>query len=190
MRILIILSATQVSITPAINRFLFFSFGPLLISTTVGLYYLLLLKGTKISLQLGTLFLILSGVCHTIMATMQGSIVAFMKGYISGAGSASQKDMLKTVYKSVFSTQAGVDMAFDIFISIGVIMIAFSMWNHIYFGKTVSILGILFATTGLLFNLIAFPENAGNIGLIDPSPLFGVWFLIIAIQMALAIKKV
>ncbi len=181
--------ATQVSITPAVNRILFFSFGPLLIITTVGLYKLLLTKGNKISIQLGTLFLILSGVCHTIMATMQGSISAFMKGYISSTNSDSQKELLKSIYKSVFSTQAGVDMAFDIFISIGVILIAFSMWNHLHFGKIVSVLGILFAFTGLLFNLIAFPENAGNIGLIDPSPLFGIWFLIVTIQMAMALKK-
>jgi hypothetical protein len=182
--------ATQVSISPTINRLLFFSFGPLLITTTIGLYKLLSTKDDLISIQLGTVFLILSGVCHTIMATMQGSISTFMKGYISNADNESQKELLMTIYKSVFSTQAGVDMTFDIFISLGVIMLAYSMWNNIHFGKIVSIMGILFAGTGLLFNLIAFPENAGNIGLIDPSPLFGIWFLIVTIQMALAIKKV
>ena len=89
----------------------------------------------------------------------------------------------------MFPTQAGVYMAFDIFISIGVIFIAYCMWNNLQFGKIVSVLGIVFAGTGLLFNLIAFPENAGNIGLIDPSPLFGIWFLIVTIQMVLALKK-
>jgi hypothetical protein len=182
--------ATQVSISPTINRLLFFSFGPLLITTTIGLYKLLSTKNDLISIQLGTVFLILSGVCHTIMATMQGSISTFMKAYISNADNESQKELLMTIYKSVFSTQAGVDMAFDIFISLGVIMLAYSMWNNIHFGKIVSIMGILFAGTGLLFNLIAFPENAGNVGLIDPSPLFGIWFLFVTIQMALAIKKV
>lgn len=181
--------ATQVSITPTINNLLFFSFGPLLIVTSIGLYRLITTQSNSVSVQLGTVFLILSGVCHTIMATMQGSISAFMKGYIASAESQSQKDMLISTYKSVFSTQAGVDMAFDIFISIGVIMIAHSMWNHLQFGKIVSFLGILFASTGLTFNLIAFPENAANIGLIDPSPLFGIWFLIVTIQMAIAIKK-
>jgi hypothetical protein len=181
--------ATQVPISPAINQLLFFSFGPLLITTIIGLYKLLSIRGNLISIQLGTLFLILSGVCHTIMATMQGSISSFMKGYISQADTESQKELLKSIYKSVFSTQAGVDMAFDIFISLGVIMIAHSMWNHINFGRIVSILGIVFAATGLFFNLIAFPENAGNVGLIDPSPLFGIWFLIVTIQMAIAIKK-
>lgn len=182
--------ATQVSITPTVNNLLFFSFGPLLIITTIGLYKLLITQGNLISIQLGTVFLILSGVCHTIMATMQGSISAFMKGYIASAENESQKDMLISTYKSVFSTQAGIDMAFDIFISLGVIMIAYSMWNHFRFGKIVSLLGILFAGTGLIFNLIAFPENAANVGLIDPSPLFGIWFLIVTIQMAIAIKKV
>ena len=67
-------------------------------------------------------------------------------------------------------------MAFDIFISLGIIIIAYSMGNNLQFGKIVSVLGIVFAGTWHLFNLIAFPENAGNIGLIDPSPLFGIWF--------------
>ena len=182
--------ATQVSFSPTINRLLFFSFGPLLIVTTIGLYKLLKTGSNLISAQLGTVFLMLSGVSHTIMATMQGSISAFMKEYISNADTESQKELLITIYKSVFSTQSGVDMAFDIFISLGVIMIAISMWNHKHFGKIVCIIGIFFATTGLLFNLIAFPENAGNVGLIDPSPLFGIWFLIVTIQMAIAIKKV
>jgi len=182
--------ATQVSISPAVNRLLFFSFGPLLIITIIGLFKLLSTRENLISIQLGTLFIILSGVCHTIMAAMQGSISAFMKGYISGADSESQKELLKSIYRSVFSTQAGVDMAFDIFISIGVIMLAFSMWNHVHFGKIVSAIGIVIAATGLTFNLIAFPENAGNVGLMDPSPLFGFWFLIVTIQMDIAIKKV
>jgi hypothetical protein len=182
--------ATQVSINPIVNLLLFFSFGPFLITAIIGLYKLLSLKGNTIAIQLGTLFIILSGVTHTIMATMQGSIGVVMRGYISGAENETQKEMYKAIYRSVFSTQLGVDMAFDIFISLGVIMLAYSMWSHPRFGKIVSVLGIVIAATGLLFNIIAFPENAANVGLVDPGPFFGLWFLIVVIQVAISIKRV
>jgi len=180
--------ATTISITPTINNLLFFSFGPFLIIAVIGIYAMLCQQGETVARQLGTLFLILSGVTHTIMATMQGAIRSVMSGYLSGADTVAEKDLFRNIYRGVFSTQAGVDMAFDIFISIGVILIAYSMWQHTNFGKVVSLLGVMIGSTGLLFNLIAFPDNAANVGLIDPGPFFGAWFLVIVIQMGYFLK--
>lgn len=181
--------ATNISISPVVNRILFFSFGPMLIIGIIGVYKLLNEESNTISMQIGTLFAILSGVTHTIMATMQGSISAVMKTYIMNANNESQKELYSAIYRGVFSTQSGVDLAFDIFISIGVVLLAYNMWNHLRFGKIVSMLGIVVGIVGLLFNLIAFPQNAANVGLVDPGPFFGIWFFIVVIQMAIALNK-
>ena len=182
--------ATQVSISPAVNRLLFFFFGPFMIVSIVGLYHHLVEKGNAIAAQLGTLMVVLSGVSHTIMATMQGSIAVRMRQYISESGSEAEKEIFRDIYKSVFSTQLGVDMAFDIFISLGVILLSVSMWNHMSYGKIISVAGILVAVTGLSFNLVAFPENAGIYGLIDPGPLFGLWFTAVVILMATSLYRI
>jgi hypothetical protein len=181
--------ATQVSISPDVNRILFFFFGPFMIVSIMGLYHHLVEKGNVISAQLGTLLVVLSGVAHTIMATMQGSIAVRMRQYISESGTEAEKEIFRDIYKSVFSTQLGVDMAFDIFISIGVILLSVSMWSHKSYGKTISVAGILIAATGLSFNLIAFPENAGIYGLIDPGPLFGLWFTAVVVLMGFSLYK-
>lgn len=181
--------ATQVSISPTVNRLLFFFFGPFMIVAIMALYHHLTEKKQLISAQIGSLFIILSGLAHTIMATMQGSIVVRMRKYLSETSGEAEKEMLRNIYKSVFSTQLGVDMAFDIFISLGVIFIAISMWNHKAYGKLIGLAGMIIAATGLSFNLIAFPENAGIYGLIDPGPLFGLWFTVVVIMMGVSLYQ-
>jgi len=184
------LLATQVSISPAVNRLLFFAFGPFMIVSVTGLYKLLTHERDSIAAQLGTLFLVLSGVSHTIMATMQGANRVRMRELIAGAEGPAQEEIYKAVYRGVFSSQAGVDMAFDIFISLGVILVTLAMWHRPDFGRIVSMLGIVIAATGLSFNIIAFPHNAGNVGLVDPGPFFGFWFLIVVILMIRALPKI
>lgn len=181
--------ATEVSISAQVNRLLFFFFGPFMIVSIIGLHHHLNNKRETIAGQLGALMVVLSGVAHTIMATMQGSIVVRMQQYISESGSEAEKETFRKINKSVFSTQLGVDMAFDIFISIGVFLLAISMWRHKSYGKIISMAGILIAGTGLSFNLIAFPENAGIYGLIDPGPLFGLWFTAVIVLMGVSLYK-
>lgn len=182
--------ATQVSISQQINQLLFFFFGTFMIVSMMGLYHHLIANRNSITAQIGTLLIVLSGVSHTIMATMQGSINVRMRQYISESTSEAEKDIFRDIYKSVFSTQLGVDMAFDIFISIGVILLSISMWSHKSYGKVISVAGILIASTGLSFNLIAFPENAGLYGLIDPGPLFGLWFTAVVILMGFSLYRI
>lgn len=179
---------TQLSISPGANRILFSFFGLFLIVAVAALYRLLSHERETITGQLGALLVILSGVAHSVMATMQASISARMQSYLAGAAEG-EREMYRAIYRSVFSTQLGVDFAFDIFISVGVILLSLSMWSHPDFGRLVAGLGIAVAATGLSFNVVAFPENAGVYGLVDPGPSFGLWFTVVTVLMGVRLFR-
>jgi hypothetical protein len=180
--------ATRMAISAPVNRMLFNFFGLFLILAAAALYRLLSHRRETMTGQLGALLVILSGLAHTVMATMQASTATRMEALLA-ASSDADRDMYRAIYRSVFSTQLGVDFAFDIFISVGVVLLALAMWRHPDFGRMVALFGILVATTGLALNVIAFPENAGGYGFVDPGPFFGLWFTVVTVLMAVRLYK-
>lgn len=180
--------ATQVAISAPVNRMLFNFFGLFLILAAAALYRLLSHRRDTMTGQLGALLVILSGLAHTVMATMQAATATRMEALLAASADAD-RDVYRAIYRSVFSTQLGVDFAFDIFISVGVVLLALAMWRHPDFGRIVALFGILVATTGLALNTIAFPENAGTYGFVDPGPFFGLWFTVVTVLMAVRLHK-
>ncbi len=180
--------STQVSISFHFNYFLFFTFGPLLCMASVGLYQFLKRHSNSVKLQAGSLFLFTSGVVTTMMATMQGSIRYLMNQYIVEAPDDSTRETLRLILRGVDSTQLGLDIAFDIFISAGTFLIAMAMWTHPKFGKIFGLTGMIVSGAGLLFNLVTFPLNPGTRGLIDAGPFFGIWFTVVTIQVIRSLK--
>jgi hypothetical protein len=180
--------STQVSISFHFNYFLFFAFGPLLCMASVGLYHFLKRHRNSVKLQAGSLFLFTSGVVTTMMATMQGSIRYLLNQYIGEAPDESTREILRLILRGVDTTQLGLDIAFDIFISVGTFLIAMAMLTHPKFGNVFGYSGMIVSGVGLLFNLITFPLNPGTRGLIDAGPFFGIWFTVVAIQVIRSLK--
>lgn len=161
---------------PPRPQYLFFmAFGPLLCISSVGMYVFVREHRDTVSLQIGSLCLFCSGLMFTAMSTMQGSIIFQIREFIAQQD-GSQTDLWRTIFRGTMATQLGLDFAFDIFISAGTFLVAYNVISHPRFKRSFGWLGMFVASTGLVFNAVTFPENAGEAGLLDPAPFFGVWF--------------
>jgi len=160
----------------------FMGFGPLLCVAAIGLYHFFRRNRESVSNQLAHLFLFVAGLSFTYMATMQGSIYKLIPRYYHAAADAD-RELWRNVLKGVSSTQLGLDFAFDIFVSVGTVLLGLQMVRHPRFWGWFGVLGMMIGLTGLAFNFVTFPDNSGEAGLIDPGPLFGVWLSLAVIPI-------
>lgn len=179
---------TQIPFNSMVNPILFIFFGFFLILFVVSLFRLINDGYSRVSTTVGTLLLTLAGCTHSIMAAMQASLRAELPDFRAAFGT-DNSEALSVMVSGLSSIQIGVDFAFDLFISAGVIFWSAAFWRHTRVGKVVCIAGILIALTGFSFNLIAFPDNPGRHGLMDPGALFGAWFTVVWVWILVVYQK-
>ena len=153
------------------------AFGPFLAAASLGLYHVLAESGNPVVLQLAALFNILGAAIFTMMLLVQLAI-----GYqMQSLGEEAQN--LATLRTSLIGVQLGMDVAWDIFISLGTLLFAVSMLRDARFGWVLGIAGILIAVALLILNLWTFPTPPAAKNLVDLGPLVGVWYLVVTIMM-------
>jgi hypothetical protein len=159
------------------------AFGPLLSLASAGLYFLLRLHRKTVTVQIAAVSNIVAGSIVNMMLVVQLAISFSMQEYLQNAGEAATKAMLEWIWKVVDKVQLGLDVSWDVFISIGTLLFAINMLTHPRFGRIVGWAGVIIASLLLGFNLYSFPTPPANAGLIDFGPFVGLWYLIISIQM-------
>jgi len=169
-------------IPSVLHDFSFMAFGPLFSITAIGIYAFFSRLGAAVSNQLGGLFIFCAGLSATHMATMQMSIYSWIPAQFHKTEGADPL-LWNAILTSVSSTQLGLDFAFDIFVSIGTVLLGWQVIRHPKFFNWLGIVGMFIGALGLVFNFVSFPDNPGNLSLVDPAPFFGVWMGIIVIHM-------
>ncbi|HEX9387237.1 MAG TPA: hypothetical protein VF918_13020 [Anaerolineales bacterium] len=153
------------------------AFGPFLAAASLGLYHVLTESGNPVLLQLATLFNVLGASIFTMMLLVQLAI-----GYqMQSLGEEAQN--LTALRTSLVGVQLGLDVAWDIFISLGTLLFAISMLKDARFGRILGMAGILIAVALLILNLWTFPTPPAAKNLIDLGPLVGIWYLAVTIMM-------
>jgi hypothetical protein len=181
----------QIPVIPEkLARILAFSFGPWLIIWAIGIYIFLSLDKKSVSAQVGTLFIAISGVTVNFMLVVQQSIFTVMNGYWKEATDPVAKETLRWVWRGLNSIHYGLDISFDIFIMVGVVVVSFAMMSHPKFGKVFAIPGMLVGGSALFINMYTFPTPPGSAEgtFIDLGPFIGLWGLAVAIQMFRSFK--
>ena len=162
------------------------SFGILFLIASIGFYRFISLHKNSVSLQLGVLFNIIACSIVVMMLTVQLGLFSEGKNY----GQDIQKDVKTYVFKTVNLTQLSLDVAWDIFISLGTILLALNMLTHPRLGKIIGGIGILIGAALLIFNIYTFPIPPGESGLIDFGPFAAIWYLAVTIMMTVSLKWV
>lgn len=153
------------------------AFGPFLAAASLGLYHVLLESGNPVVLQLAVLFNVVGAAIFTMMLLVQLAV-----GYqIQSLGKEVQD--LAALRTSLVGVQLGLDVAWDIFISLGTLLFAISMLSDARFGWILGIAGILIAVALLILNLWTFPTPPAAKNLVDLGPLVGIWYLVVTIMM-------
>ncbi len=158
------------------------AFGPLLSLASVGLYHLLKLHQKTVTAQIAAGANIIAGSIVNMMLVVQLAISMSMRDYVDKAADAVTKSTLELIWKAVDKVQLGLDVSWDIFISVGTLLFALNMLNHPRFGKILGGVGALLAILLLGFNLYSFPIPPANANLIDFGPFVGLWYLVVSIQ--------
>jgi hypothetical protein len=152
-------------------------FGPLLAAASLGLYHVLAESGNPVILQLALLFNVLGAAIFTMMILAQ---LAIQQQLQSVASAAENLSALRT---SLNGVHLGLDVAWDVFISLGTLLFAISMIGDARFGWLIGIAGILIAVALLILNLWTFPTPPAAKNLVDLGPLVGLWYLAVTIMM-------
>ncbi len=80
----------------------------------------------------------------------------------------------------------GLDVAWDVFLALGTVLLAWNMWHHPRFGRLLAVSGSVIAIALVVANLAVFPEPPGQAGSIDLGPVIGLWYLIVTVRLAMS----
>jgi hypothetical protein len=92
------------------------------------------------------------------------------------------------IFRGVFTVQLGLDVAWDIFICAGTVLLALAMWAHPRFGKAFTVTGVVIGGLTLGLNLYTFPVPPAAAELVDLGPVVGLWFFIVTIQLTRSLR--
>lgn len=154
-----------------------FAFGPLLAIGAVGLYHGLALQRRGPLLQIAAGSAIAGGVTVLIMLAAQQAIFVLSDRAIADATDPAAADVLGKVRQGLNAVHLGIDVAWDVLISVAVILFGVAMLRHPRFGLIMGGLGIVLGGLLLGFNLRYFPVPPVNAESIDWGPFVALWLL-------------
>jgi len=160
-----------------LGRLLAFAFGPALIISFLGIYRFFAANRDGIALQIACLFGVLAGLTLTIMLVVQVGNNMVRADLLSSADSETVKENIKIAWEGANRVQYLVDVVWDIFITVALMLLGIVLFNHPRFGKIWGISGILINFALLALNLYSFPYPPAESGSVDLGPLAALWML-------------
>ncbi len=164
---------------PGISHLLGFAFGPLMVVSFVGIYAFFGRHRLSPALHISYLFGIIAGILVTSLIFIQVANNQWHTEGMAEAGSEEIKQYLKAAHRGANRVQAALDVAFDVFITVAVILLGYCMLGHPRFGKVFGFSGIILGSLLLGLNLYTFPTAPAESGLFDAGPLMGLWLLVV-----------
>jgi hypothetical protein len=179
--------ASAVPMSPALQAVAVSIFGPGIALASAGLYEVLRLHRSTVGLKVGLVANIAAGVTVTMMLLAQ---IAFKRWLELKFPSGLVATSSSPAYQAANGLQIGLDVAWDVFLSIGTFLLALNMWTHPRFGRIFAITGGALAALLLTLNFGTFPEPPETAGLVDIGPLVGIWYLAVAIRIGSSLRWV
>ena len=176
--IILYISAILPVLPDAIARMFAFTFPLLWIISYMGLYHFLKNQNHTASLEIAYIFGIIGGALACTLLVVQQANIMWHEVAMIMASTEEAKALLKATFRGANRVQAGLDVAFDIFITISWILFGINIANSPSFNKVIGWTGTLIALTLLTLNLTTFPNGPSEAGLVDLGPLLGLWALI------------
>jgi hypothetical protein len=164
-----------------------FAFGPLLAIGITGLYHCLALQHKGPLVQIAAVFGIAAGVTVLIMLTTQQAIFSVIRR-ATVATDPTSTEMMQKIKDGLNATQLGIDVAWDVLISVSVILFGIAMLRHPCFGRVFGVIGIVSGVLVLSFNLWYFPTPPSAANSIDWGPLVALWLLVTFVLLLRSFK--
>jgi uncharacterized membrane protein YedE/YeeE len=165
-----------------------FAFGPLLAIGCAGIYYFLSIQDNSPRLQIAVVSAVAGGITLLIMLTVQQSIFGILEEN-KKTGLIDQV-VQKNINNGLNSIHWGLDIAWDILISVATILFGYSMFKRTGIWKWLGLLGLLLGLLLLSFNLYFFPHPPASFDSIDWGPFVALWYIIVFITLLASKKKI
>jgi hypothetical protein len=159
-----------------------FGIGPMAIVGVLGLVERMVPHAGERMTRLSRIFLVSAFVLFTLMVIVQQMTLMQFETLRAAADPATTQS-LNLIFNGVNTVQLGIDVAFDLFYCIGIIVLAAAMYRHPEFNRFTSIFGVVSAGALLALNLYAFPSIPKESGLVDLGPVTGIWWLMVIAQV-------
>ena len=130
-------------------------------------------------LRVGTVFLIIAFALLNLMLVVQQSIFIPYLEAMNGTEDEVLRESMRLVFRGVNHVQLGIDVSFDIFYCLGLILVSLVLVRTTRFGRILGVCGAVAATGLLVLNMATFPVPPAEAGLLDLGPLTGLWWLAI-----------
>ena len=157
------------------SYYLGMALGPLLSVAFVGYYYFFRAHKLSPALQIATLFGIIAGSIFNMMIVVQGALFIAIP--------AADRDSIGAAWDAVNMVQLGLDVSWDIYLTLATILLAVVMWGHPRFHKIFALVTGLLGAGLLVLNLWTYPIPPGSAGSVDLGPLVGAWYLVISLRV-------
>jgi hypothetical protein len=159
-------------------------FGPALAGASMGLYHVLRAHRRTVSLDLGLMANVAAGITVTLMDLSPLGLKRWFEVKFGTGSTDSSERALHAAFEAANGIQLGLDVAWDVFLALGTVLLAANMWRHPRFGRLLTISGSVIAVALVVANLATFPEPPGDAGSIDLGPVIGLWYLIVTVRLA------
>ena len=159
-----------------------FTIGPLLSLAFVGFYYFFKLHRKSVALQASVLFGIIAGSIFNMMLVIQGALFLTIP--------REARADLGFAWDGLNMVQLGLDVSWDIYITVATILLGIAMLSHPRFGKIWGGITMLLGAATLVLNLLTFPVPPANAGSYDLGPIVGLWYFVIMIRVLTSLKWV
>lgn len=141
-------------------------------------------EGSTLRTRSATVFGIVAFALWEVVVVVQNGTLRLWREFIVPELREALPGGLETVqvlYRGVNSIQATVDIGFDVFYCLALILFSVTMLNSRIFHRGLGILGISAAGGLLALNLWTFPRPPAEAGLVDLGPLTGIWWILVVL---------
>ncbi len=163
-----------------VTHVLAFAMGPLLSVAFLGFYHFLREHHNSAALQTATVFAIVAGALVNLMLVVQQSLFVSIP--------SATRATMEPAWKGFNLVQLGMDVSWDIYISVAIVLLGVVLWKHPRFGMVLGGITVMFGLLLLVLNLWTFPIPPGDSGLFDLGPFVGLWFVVLSIRMLFSAK--
>lgn len=166
-----------VLLSQRLSLVLAFAIGPVAVWGTLALSESLVRVFGTFTLRVGTIFLVIGFALLTLMLTMQQAVFAEYKQLLGATASTQAPTALKESFELVNRVQLGADVAFDIFYSLGIILVSSVIVRGRWLERVVGAYGLVVATGLLVLNMWFFPTPPAAAGSVDLGPATIAWWV-------------
>ncbi|MEM8506751.1 MAG: hypothetical protein AAF717_02930 [Bacteroidota bacterium] len=155
----------------------------------MGLHSYLKRNGRTPSLEIGYLFGIIGAALACTFIVVQQANFIWHDIAKETADSKEALALVQATFRGANRVQGGMDVAFNIFITIAWFLFGLNIVQHPSFGKSIGWVVCLLSLGLLVLNMITFPTPPATAGLFDLGPFLGLGILVNYVRFACILSK-